>query len=279
MRWLYWPVAPPLGAPPGFVWVEEGQVVGNVSMRPALEQGGFLIGNVCVHPDWRRRGIARALMDAALGELRRRRVRWAGLEVRADNDHARGLYEALGFREVGRTLRMIRPARVPCTQRQQAPSAFTWRRGGGQDSQTLFELARATTPAPIQSLLELRRANYEAGLERTIDVLMAGKHEVWWIAEEEGRVCGAVRTLRDRPRFPDRLEVLVRARYVGRLGAALVARGLASLQRSRSKIVEAVLPNHVEPLAVAMEEAGFRRSHALIQMRLILPRAPSVTRG
>jgi hypothetical protein len=260
------------------VWVEEGQVVGNVSMRSALERGGSLIGNVCVHPDWRRRGIARALMEAAVGELGRRRARWVGLEVREDNDHARGLYEALGFREAGRTLRMIRPAGVPCTQRQQAPSVFTWRRGGGQDGQALFELVRATTPAPVQSLLELRRANYEAGLERTIDVWLGGKRETWWIAERDGRVCGAVRALRDRPRFPDRLEVLVRTRYVGRLGAALVAKGLASLQRSRSKIVEAVLPGHVEPLAVAMEEAGFRRSHALIQMRLMLPSTLSVTR-
>jgi hypothetical protein len=239
-------------------------------MRPASERGGFLIGNVCVHPDWRRRGIALALMKAALAEIGGYGARWAGLEVREDNPEARSLYEGLGFQESGRTLRMLRPAGLEYSLPEQTVPGVTWRRGRGGDGPALFALARAATPLPLQPLLELRRSDYEAGWDRTVNAWAAGKRELWWIADDEGTTRGAVRALRERSRAPDRLEVLVRADYVGRLGRALVARGLASLARSRTKMVETILPSYIEPLAAAMVDAGFRHSHALLQMKLSL---------
>lgn len=60
------------------------------------------ITNLAVHPEWRRRGIARALLARMLLDARHRRVRLAILEVRPTNVEARNLYESLGFRVVGR---------------------------------------------------------------------------------------------------------------------------------------------------------------------------------
>jgi ribosomal-protein-alanine acetyltransferase len=48
----------------------------------------------------RGRGLASALITALAAEARRRGCRQLGLEVRADNIAARGLYEKLGFRVV-----------------------------------------------------------------------------------------------------------------------------------------------------------------------------------
>jgi GNAT superfamily N-acetyltransferase len=74
-----------------------------ISQRPArnswastlLEhpQNGWIIG-VYVVPNYRRRGIARALTDAALSWLRRTECVNAKLHA---SPYGRGIYEALGF--------------------------------------------------------------------------------------------------------------------------------------------------------------------------------------
>ena len=56
---------------------------------------------VTTHPDFRRQGVARALILALIGELKKRGSRCLTLEVRASNDPARALYESLGFAHVG----------------------------------------------------------------------------------------------------------------------------------------------------------------------------------
>jgi ribosomal-protein-alanine N-acetyltransferase len=55
-----------------------------------------------VDPALRHRGIARALLEDLFARARRRRVLRLVLEVAEDNDGARRLYEAMGFRVAGR---------------------------------------------------------------------------------------------------------------------------------------------------------------------------------
>ncbi len=264
--WLYWSGWSSAAVVPGFVWVEEGQVVGNVSLQRALRWGGFLIGNVAVHPAWQGHGIARALMEAALEEISARSGRWAGLEVRADNQHARRLYERLGFREVGRTLHMLRPAGLAWAGN--TPPHPSLRRGHSRDSAALIELVHAVVPEPHLPLLEMRGKDYQPGWERAIDRWLEGRREVWWVVEEEGAVRGAVRALCERGRRPDRLEVLVAPAYSGRFEGMLVQQGMASLRGVSKKMVETILPSPTEPLVLALEAAGFHKLRVLVQMRL-----------
>jgi ribosomal-protein-alanine N-acetyltransferase len=58
--------------------------------------------NVAVHPDFRRRGIAEALVNRLVEELKAIDSHSLTLEVRASNVPAISLYEKLGFSEVGR---------------------------------------------------------------------------------------------------------------------------------------------------------------------------------
>jgi ribosomal protein S18 acetylase RimI-like enzyme len=83
----------------GYVWEEEHRIVGNLSLIPLSKQGmrTYFIANVAVHPDFRRRGIARALTVTALDYIRRRHVHNAWLQVRDDNPAAHNLYLSEGF--------------------------------------------------------------------------------------------------------------------------------------------------------------------------------------
>jgi ribosomal protein S18 acetylase RimI-like enzyme len=90
-----------MGIKLGYVWIEDGKLVGNVSIYPANlpEKTGrhWIIANVGVHPDYQRRGIARQLMHASLDMIRDHGGGSALLQVNYHNEAARNLYKQLGF--------------------------------------------------------------------------------------------------------------------------------------------------------------------------------------
>jgi ribosomal protein S18 acetylase RimI-like enzyme len=88
----------------GFVWEEDGQIVGNASVIPFRERGKpiYLIANVATHPAYRRRGIARALTRRAMQYGWEKKAAALWLHVREDNPAALHLYQELGFEEIAR---------------------------------------------------------------------------------------------------------------------------------------------------------------------------------
>lgn len=85
----------------GFVWIDpESQcLVGNVSLYGTGYDDGLVVANVATHPDFRRQGIAGALMQATLAYAVDKNASSVLLQVEADNDKARRLYRRLGFFE------------------------------------------------------------------------------------------------------------------------------------------------------------------------------------
>ena len=79
---------------------EEGRVAGYIGSQTCGDETDMM--NVAVHPDFRRRGIAQALVNALVEELKAIESRLLTLEVRASNIPAIALYEKMGFGEVGR---------------------------------------------------------------------------------------------------------------------------------------------------------------------------------
>ena len=85
------------------VWLvatEEDRVVGYVGSQTVMGETDMM--NVAVHPDHRRRGIARRLIEALIEALKTRDSHSLTLEVRASNGSAIALYADLGFEEAGR---------------------------------------------------------------------------------------------------------------------------------------------------------------------------------
>ena len=110
--------------PFGYVWEENGKVIGNVSLIPFNHKGQktILIANVAVHPDHRRRGIACSLTERAVRHAHQRHVDSIWLHVRDDNPSVIKMYTELGFRE--RTRRTYWQA-VPGLHATQQDVGFT----------------------------------------------------------------------------------------------------------------------------------------------------------
>jgi ribosomal-protein-alanine N-acetyltransferase len=93
-----------LAAGHGHAWllVPEGEdaPAGFVLMRIVADEAEIL--SLGVASEARRRGFARALLEASCADARRLDVKTVHLEVAADNGAALALYGGQGFREVGR---------------------------------------------------------------------------------------------------------------------------------------------------------------------------------
>ena len=79
---------------------ESGRVAGYIGSQTCGDESDVM--NVAVHPDFRRRGMAEALVNSLTEELKKIESRCLTLEVRASNVPAIALYEKLGFVEIGR---------------------------------------------------------------------------------------------------------------------------------------------------------------------------------
>lgn len=88
----------------GYIWEENGKIIGNASLVPFRnnKQRVYLIANVAVHPDHRRKGIARILTERAIQHAHEKKINNIWLHVRDDNPGAIQLYTKLGFVERAR---------------------------------------------------------------------------------------------------------------------------------------------------------------------------------
>lgn len=254
----------------GYVWVQAGRVIGNVTLQRAEGAGNrWRISNVAVWPEYRRRGIAHQLMLAALREVALSGGGWVLLQVRADNTVARHLYEKLGFTSICQE-GLWRLAASPADPQPPDPSvpfcrlpAMAW--------QERLELARAARSELATWAEELDPAEYQVGLFRLVGELFGRLtgfgHVERWGVRERGRLVAVVETWVSGLADAHRMRFVVHPEARGRLEAALVAQGLWALAEapSRSVIVRHD-GDHSEGVA-ALEAAGFRPQRVLVTMR------------
>jgi ribosomal protein S18 acetylase RimI-like enzyme len=185
----------------GFVWSEGGQIVGNVTLtRDDPARPIWTISNVAVHPDYRRRGIARGLMQVSLDAVRERGGGYVALEVKAGNSAAYGLYRGLGFRFVEGTvtLRGGNAGGAGARLSEQVDS-------GGAEARPmkphewpkLYALMADTRSADAQKLSPLRSADYAQTLLRrlasTVVDVMEQTHRLWLVVDDGDRFVAAAR--------------------------------------------------------------------------------------
>jgi ribosomal-protein-alanine N-acetyltransferase len=82
-----------------FIGAFDNGLLGYIGLRSFDESGE--IGNIAVHPDCRRKGIAKALLCALHSYARQNGIREIVLEVRASNEAAKALYASMGYTACG----------------------------------------------------------------------------------------------------------------------------------------------------------------------------------
>jgi ribosomal-protein-alanine N-acetyltransferase len=89
----------PISSPFVIVFKPQNKVIGYLVSWQIRKQ--LQINNIAIHPDFRRMGIAEAVMHKVLSEIRMGEIELVTLEVRPSNIAARSLYNKLGFDVLG----------------------------------------------------------------------------------------------------------------------------------------------------------------------------------
>jgi GNAT superfamily N-acetyltransferase len=178
----------------GFVWEEGGRIVGNLSLIPLRkdERRVYLIANVAVHPDFRRRGIARKLTQHALVYLAQQRESEVWLQVRDDNPPAIALYRSLGFiDQAARTTWRIRPEDFQSglvTTR----TGLSVRRRQRRDWEIQRNGLEAAYPQAIRWNLPVNFRRFEPGVLQAISNVMEGALLKHWAVRADGKCHGVI---------------------------------------------------------------------------------------
>lgn len=253
----------------GFVWVEDGDVVANLSLRIALPGAtrGRLIGNVVVHPDYRGRGIGRALLEAAVKAARSEDSRWIGLEVREQNKVACGIYQRFGFRNVGSIYHLLRRADLPWPE--DAVITVPWRKSQPYDKNRWVALADTVYGHYQKRVLEIRDYQFAyGGFKQWVNLwLKAERQSAWLHNNDNPRYAVCVKTDR-RYRFHV-WDILMHADEDEAGARDMVAKAFSLTNHFPPWPVIALVADQ-EPLVAEMNRAGFHVHRTLLQMVLEL---------
>ncbi len=176
----------------GYVWEEEGRIVGNVTLLPTRKQGKriFLIANVAVKPEFRSRGIGRKLTARAMAGVRERKGSSAWLQVREDNPLAHGLYLSMGFTE--------RACRTTWVVENRSRETGLIQNGYSEHSRrdNEWQLQRAWLerlyPGEVNWNLPFREELFLPGFLRGISRALNGEWVNHWVIKERSTILGFV---------------------------------------------------------------------------------------
>jgi ribosomal protein S18 acetylase RimI-like enzyme len=166
----------------GFLWVEEGRIVGNASlMRNRARADTWVVGNVGTHPAFRGRGIATALVTTCMRYVEGRGGARVALEVSQSNAVAMRVYQRLGFEVTGRVAHYARPGlgAVPLETWHPAPGLTQPRPIGWRESGRVWALSRRNIPAGLTHAEPFSPDDYRPDLKWRVLNAFEGSPVTW----------------------------------------------------------------------------------------------------
>lgn len=224
------------GVVPGYVWEESGSIVGNVSVLTTKKKGRFLVANVAVHPQFRRQGIARKLMETVVRQTSARGGHELLLQVRRDNEAAIKLYESIDFEQIGsltswyssfRQFRLL-PAAVSAKSPDHSGDFFI-RPLRSQEWRRAYEIDTTVVHPDLNWPDQLAEDHYRSGPWRWFSNMINARQAETWVAETgEGKLAGLAAiqsewgrlhtmSLRTLPEWRGKVELPLLAKLLRRL--------------------------------------------------------------
>jgi ribosomal protein S18 acetylase RimI-like enzyme len=260
---------------PGFVWEEDGRLVGNISLLESEVSGRYLIANVAVDPEYRRRGIARGLMQEAVRHIQDMSGRTVLLQVEETNEPAIRLYDSLGFVTKG----IMKKWEVTASRLRFPQIALDSRahirpinRG---DWRAAFKLDAATVDPDLSWPAPPASTYYRIGLWRAVGDFLNGRRVETWVSEAtlgtsgKNRLTGLA-TLYSEWGRPHQLRIRIDSSWRERLAAPLIERALNRAKRLRGGVYRISHPAEDEVLSEVLKEMNFKARRALTVMKLQL---------
>lgn len=253
----------------GFVWVEDGKVVGNVTVQKADATGNrWQIANVAVAPTYRGRGISRLLMERALEFVTENRGEWAVLQVYAQNRIARHLYEQLNFEEVGGSVdlslkRLPKVEPLGNVNHFYSFAADQW--------QALYELVSSQQNGQMLWWRPPRRTDYQITLEQMVGEWfwrVIGRNHIYRrCIQTTQRFDAALVLTAARWRGVHQLQFWVQPTQVGQHEETLLHWALATLHDYPRWPISLTLSMHHQTALDCAKSYGFQEQQTLLTMR------------
>jgi predicted GNAT family acetyltransferase len=256
----------------GFVWVEDEQVVGNVTISQVSPNSHrWVISNVAVAPPYRGRGIARALMQAAMDFIHSRHGKIVSLQVRDNNVVALHIYRSIGFREVFGTSYLQHhslPAIKPLTLNV---AGMQLRSFSATDSQLAFQLACAAVPEAMHSEQPIRPSRYVLGFETRLTdwfkELVGSGPPLRLVVENHGHLEAMVTAEPSAWHSEGSITLIVQPSARGRVEKELVSHALSHLRRWSQDVAVTRHPTYHPEGIAAFASFGFQEERTLLWMK------------
>ena len=253
----------------GFVWEENGRIVGNVTMLTTSTAGRYLVVNVAVHPDYRRRGIARLLMKRVEDLVRQRRGNQILLQVVKQNNAAIELYNSLNYATIGSmtnwTASVSRLRRLDLNLNTPGPLIRELKR---KEWRAAYQLDRQALDDDLH-WPELPNADlYKNNLwVRVVNFLNGRQAETWVSTDNENQLVGLASLNTEWGRSHS-ASLRIHPSWQGRLERPLLAKLVRRLQYLPRRNVQIDHPDGDELVNALLQEANFQPRRTLTHMRL-----------
>jgi len=203
----------------GYVWEEEGRIVGSVNVnKSGNDITRWYISGVAVAPEFRRGGIARALVQNAIDFAGKNGAQVITLDVRRDNPPAFRLYESLGFFYIDTSFEM------KCDKIAEMEDLHVFQKRMAEDWRAVYELSKKCVPESVQTVLPLREKDFRPSLPESIllkivDILTWQKR-YHYKAIREGRVVATLSLTAKKRNSPHSLTLMAESEYQSELTEA-----------------------------------------------------------
>ncbi|MCK5921925.1 MAG: GNAT family N-acetyltransferase, partial [Methylococcales bacterium] len=250
-------------------WEVNGRIVGNITLLTTKTRGRFLVANVAVHPDHRRRGIAQVMMQAAIERVQAQQGATIALQVVKDNAAAIQLYQNLGFFKMGNmTLWQTGSSRIRELPKPGGEIRIRPLRGG--DWSAAYKLDTNCLPNDLNWPNLLPEDAYRRGVWQQVGDFVNGRQEETWIVKQpDGQIVGLGSIISDWGRA-HKLKIRVQPAWQGQLEHPLFAKLIRRLRYLSPRTMVFNHPDDDLIMTQLLEKARFTRLRILTHMRLDL---------
>ena len=248
----------------GYLYEEDEKAVGLVNFGRQRNTPEWYIGNVTVLPEYRRRGIARQLIQATVDELVRRNAKLITLEVIDENKPAYDLYSKIGF-EGYSSSSQYDFVQEDSIQTLPLPEQYTCKEISRSEWRIFLEFFQRITPAEITRYEPVREERFHPPvvgliLGPLIELLSGNSRKRFAIFEQNGQMVAFGRyQYRRRPGGINSAEIHIDPTH-NELANHLVSYVLSNIQTaSPGRRIELHLKDWQPSLGGAAENLGCKK--------------------